>query len=224
MRKNGIIQGGSNVHPSSSLGAIYIDSTYGWRVYYQETDGDIGELVGNNGWSAGTLGGTGIAGSPIAVALLSGPIINVYYVEGSVGCNCLYILSWNGGWASSKIIRFNKQSSLTSRIGQLPTTAFVSSWSPNQVSLAATSQTQPYNNFRTYFIGRDKEVWEFGLNDKQEWNPDPAQSPVWADCDYAAGGITAIGWDDQIRFYYVVGGEVVQAALSGTSWSESGVE
>jgi len=203
LRKNGYVWSGSGVHPSSSLAALYLDSSYGWRLYYQDSNGVLAELVGDNGWSTGTpsTNAKPRVGSPIAASLLPGPNINVFYVD--TGNADLYYLQWVGSWSSPTLL----------------TTALVSSWDGTVVSLAATAQTQS-TDLRTYFISSDREVWEFGLNSNLQWNSQPAQSPVWAKSDLAAGGIAAVGWADQVRFYYIVDGTVVQADLGGTSWSE----
>jgi hypothetical protein len=95
-----VIQSGTNVNPSSSLAAIYMDATWGWRVYYQTTGGAIEELVGANGWSTGNGGvalGTGIKGTAITVSMISSPDLNLFYIDAFA--DTLYFTAYTSGWS-----------------------------------------------------------------------------------------------------------------------------
>jgi hypothetical protein len=104
---------------------------------------------------------------------------------------------------------------------QVTTTSVSLPWNGNQVSIAATAQTQPIY-WRLYFVGTDHNVYEFYEGATGGWTPVPDHVDAWASIDEIAGGIAAIGWGSDIRFYYVSGGEMVQAVLTGTTpaWSE----
>jgi Fungal fucose-specific lectin len=96
--QTGIIQSGTNVNPSSSLAAIYMDAAYGWRVYYQTTSRSIQELVGGNGWNTGTTLGSGLSGTAITVAMISVPNLNLFYIDSSSGS--LYFMAFTGSWSA----------------------------------------------------------------------------------------------------------------------------
>lgn len=99
--KTQVIQSGTNVNPSSSLAAIYMDATWGWRVYYQATGGAIEELIGNNGWSTGNGGvalGTGIKGTAITISMISTPNLNVFYIDAFT--DTLYFTVYTSGWST----------------------------------------------------------------------------------------------------------------------------
>jgi hypothetical protein len=93
-----IIQSGTNVNPSSSIAAIYMDAAWGWRVYYQTTSGTIQELVGGKSWNTGTTLGSGIAGTAITVAMISAPNLNVFYLDSST--DSLYFMAYTSGWSA----------------------------------------------------------------------------------------------------------------------------
>jgi hypothetical protein len=93
-----VIQSGTNVNPSSSLAAIYMDASYGWRVYYQAISGSIQELVGGNSWKTGSTLGTGISGTAITVAMISVPNLNVFYIDYST--SSLYFMAFTYDWSN----------------------------------------------------------------------------------------------------------------------------
>lgn len=92
------IQSGTNVDPLSSIGAIYLDAQWGYRVYYQTTDGTLQELVGSNGWNTGEALSFGISGTPITVAAVTAPDLQVFYINKAI--NALYFQAYKGGWSA----------------------------------------------------------------------------------------------------------------------------
>lgn len=79
------------------------------------------------------------------------------------------------------------------------------------------------SDMRAYYVGTDKGVYEFintSPSSSTSWNSLPDQSSVWTDADQAGAGISAVGWEDQVRFFQIIGGELVQAALSNETWTE----
>jgi hypothetical protein len=93
------IQSGTNVNPSSSLAAIYMDAAYGWRVYYQTTSSKIQELVGFSGsWNTGTTLGSGLSGTAITVSMISVPNLNVFYIDSST--TSLYFMAFTSSWSA----------------------------------------------------------------------------------------------------------------------------
>jgi hypothetical protein len=96
------IQSGTNVNPSSSLAAIYMDATWGWRVYYQAKGGAIQELVGTNGWNTGSTLATGITGTAITVAMISPPNLNVFYINAFT--DTLYFTSYTNSWSTGWLL------------------------------------------------------------------------------------------------------------------------
>ena len=79
-----------------------MDSFSGWRVYYQDSNGVVSELVGQGGgWGIGSLDSESHKanfGSPIAVSMEASPNLYVFYVDASDD-DLTYTTSatgWNG--------------------------------------------------------------------------------------------------------------------------------
>jgi hypothetical protein len=54
------------------------------------------------------------------------------------------------------------------------------------------------------------------------WSNNSDNSPEWPLSDRsAAGAIAGIGFDDQVRLYWVNGGKAVQADLNNQTWTAS---
>jgi hypothetical protein len=85
----------------------------------------------------------------------------------------------------------------------------------------AVAQTDP-DMLRTYYIGTEKEFYEFWCATTTSWNcfsDVPDQSTAWTTSDSTGpGAVGAIGWVDQVRFYYFHEGDIVQADLDDTNW------
>jgi hypothetical protein len=204
LTKTTVIQSGTNVNPSSSIAAIYMGASYGWNVYYQTTSGIIQELVGGESWTNGSVLGTGISGTAITVAMISAPNLNVFYIDSS--STSLYFMAFTSSWSAPTQV----------------TSASVPSWNGSaSISLAAIAQTDP-DMLRTYYIGTDNEFHEFRCATTTSWNCSsdvPDQATAWTSSDSAGpGAVGAIGWLDQVRFYYFHDGNIVQADLDDTKW------
>jgi len=91
-------------------------------------------------------------------------------------------------------------------------------------ALAAISQSGTDETSRLYYLGTDKQIYEYKADEVGNWTTSPDQSNEWALNDETQGRIAAIGWDDQVRVYYQSNGEVVESSLSGDVWfAASGV-
>lgn len=102
------------------------------------------------------------------------------------------------------------------------TSGTLTSWNTSISSLASAAQSKP-NALRTYYIGTNEEIYEFGIDTNQTWTTmtgTPDQSPRWSTSDgLGPGGIASLGWSDQMRLYYFHGGNLREAALNDTVWS-----
>ncbi|KAE9373606.1 hypothetical protein N431DRAFT_465887 [Stipitochalara longipes BDJ] len=187
------IQSGTNINPSSFLAAIYMDAQWGYRVYYQTTTGTIHELE-----------------RQFTVAMISAPSLNVFYIN--YATNTLYFQAFteaNGGWGWSAATQL--------------TSASISTWNRSPtVSRAAIAQTEP-ETLRIYYIGKDDEFLEFLCTTTDSWNclsDSPDQSLAWTASDSTGpGAVGAIGWQNQVRFYYFHDGNMMQADLDGGTWT-----
>lgn len=75
---------------------------------------------------------------------------------------------------------------------------------------------------RIYYVGTDNEFYEFRCATEASWNcgSDPPDQPgTWTLSDSTGrGAVGAIGWANQVRFYYFHRGNILQADLDGTNW------
>jgi hypothetical protein len=92
----------------------------------------------------------------------------------------------------------------------------------DSLSLAAIAQTEP-DMLRVYYIGTDDEFHEFFCETTNSWDclsDAPDQSASWTASDSPGpGAFGAIGWQNQVRFYYFHDGDLVQADLDGMAWA-----
>ncbi|RDW61647.1 hypothetical protein BP5796_11539 [Coleophoma crateriformis] len=191
-------------HASTGLAAVNIES-YGWRVYYQNADGYISELAKGSSWNKGkVVGGLAYSGSPIAASFITIPQINLFYVEADAAE--LYTLSYSGSWSTASAL----------------TKSDVSTWNGTSVSLASAGQNAT-DLMRTYYIGDDKGIYEYYNTSATAWKSTPDQSSQWKNADSLAGGLAAVGWTANIRLYYAVSDQIVEAALIKSSWREGAI-
>ena len=90
-------------------------------------------------------------------------------------------------------------------------------WDPTSHIAAASENTSVL--FRTYYVGENKEVYE-RYKQGDTWTGESDQSPVWPTADRPGAGIAAVGWQDQIRLYYISTGRLVEEVLMGGNWSQ----
>ncbi|XMA07259.1 hypothetical protein WAI453_000050 [Rhynchosporium graminicola] len=206
LRNTFIIVPSTGVHPNTQLAAIYLSSAFGYRLYYQSPSSVLQELVvDNTGWHNGeVLPVAAIAGSPLSVTITKvespTPRLVVFYVDDKTRTlfSVTYYIEWKLGVA-------------------LSTTALYA-WTTN-TALASITQTNSVY-IRAYYIGSDKEIYEMlDPGAGTVWSTDSDRDPNWPKADFsAAGGLVGIGWDDQVRVYYLSGGVVKQLSVSGGNW------
>ncbi|CZS92038.1 uncharacterized protein RCO7_10784 [Rhynchosporium graminicola] len=204
LRNTFIIVPSTGVHPNTQLAAIYLSSAFGYRLYYQSPSSVLQELVvDNTGWHNGeVLPVAAIAGSPLSVTITKvespTPRLVVFYVDDKTRTlfSVTYYIEWKLGVA-------------------LSTTALYA-WTTN-TALASITQTNSVY-IRAYYIGSDKEIYEMlDPGAGTVWSTDSDRDPNWPKADFsAAGGLVGIGWDDQVRVYYLSGGVVKQLSSKGS--------
>jgi hypothetical protein len=214
----------ATVHASSQLAAVYIVS--GYRVYHQTTTGTLQELVGTGtSWRAGaSLVAKAIGGSPLSVSMASNAKMNVFYVDSTT--TSLSWISYDGGWSTRKFpfttsyLPSHTNPFLAAALSSTPLTAF----DGTTTALAAIAETDP-SYLRTYYIGNDTEVYEMlgpATMNGFSWKPNSDQSHIWPTADSnSVGSLVGIGWEDQVRLYYVMGGKIEQLNLSNKTWTAS---
>lgn len=105
-----IAQAGLNVHPSSSLAALWLGAA-GFRVYYQTTANYLQEVTGTDTkWKAGAVLSKAAAakGSPLAASMVTVAKINLFYVGASD--LALYNINYSAGWGTRKSRLFKNAS------------------------------------------------------------------------------------------------------------------
>ncbi|PMD20409.1 hypothetical protein NA56DRAFT_180764 [Hyaloscypha hepaticicola] len=200
------IAAGTTADASSSLAAVYLEASSGWRAFYQATNGTILELVGTfKGWRAGAVLSTAdaIAGSPLALSMLTAPKMNIFYVDSST--SSIYSISYNDGWQTPSAL----------------TSTAITKWNGSNTSLAAVQESEPLY-MRTYYVGTDSEIHEFNSNPGGPFSKKSDQSPEWEVLDtQGPGALAGIGWLDQVRLYYVSQGKLVQSSLNNVTWAST---
>lgn len=217
------IAAGITADASSSLAAVYLEASSGWRAYYQATNGTILEVVGTfRGWKAGAVLSTAdaIGGSPLALSMMTAPEMNIFYVDSST--SSINSISYNNGWQTRKFehLQFLLKFQLTSLASALTSMA-ITKWNGSSTSLATIQESEPLY-MRTYYVGTDSEIHEFNSNPGGTFSKKPDQSSQWEVLDtQGPGALAGIGWSDQVRLYYVSQGKLVQSSLNNTTWGST---
>ncbi len=71
-------------------------------MYYQNTNKSLQELVGTGTtWKAGAaLDASAVAGSSLALSMVSSPDMNIFYVDSKT--ETLFVINYSGGWKTRK--------------------------------------------------------------------------------------------------------------------------
>ncbi|CZR56945.1 uncharacterized protein PAC_06834 [Phialocephala subalpina] len=196
---------------NTGLTAVNVSNQKDWRVYYHDNKGFISQLQGNeSGFNTGErIGGSGLNASSIAAVNVNSTTnnVNLFYVDSS--SQNLYNMQFtDGAWTTP-----------------LPISASpFSTWNPLSGLGAAYSVGQ--DQLHVYFTGTDTSIYEYvGNNASQttntKWINQPSRQRIWANADYAGADVTALGWTDQVRFWQVSQGKMVQGALNNATWTET---
>lgn len=95
--------------PSSGLAAVYLGSSLGWRVFYQDDNNAVTQLAGTSdtsglvAWDSGLIiASAALNGSSLAVALVPPVNMAVFYVDAT--SQALYTLqySYSTNWQTRK--------------------------------------------------------------------------------------------------------------------------
>ncbi|KAG9228684.1 hypothetical protein BJ875DRAFT_489620 [Amylocarpus encephaloides] len=197
-----IIVSSTDVYSYSSLAAINVDGGPK-KLYYQRSDKKIQEIVGNDGWGKGQEFETALDGSPITLSMVDSPSVNVYYLNDQNTLRQNWLDKASDSWDGP----FDFSSSM------------LQNWPNNNPRFAAAGNTDPITQ-RFYYIDSNNQVQEY-VRESGTWT---AQLGSWPQSEGPPGGIAAIGWKDQIRFYYMSGGELAQGYLDGTTWRKTSME
>ncbi|PBP18204.1 hypothetical protein BUE80_DR011105 [Diplocarpon rosae] len=200
----------------TGLAAVNVNMAKDWRVYYTDRDGYLSEVRGDTaGFDSGkSLGGTVLNGSSIAALNINTTTnnINIFYVDSST--RALFKMQYvaeEGDWTKPSIV----------------SSALIESWNP--LSGLAASYTSKQDKLHVYYTGLDRGIYEFiGSKASQTgnttWSPLPDHNPAWVEADTVGASIAAFGWNEQGRFYHVKNGNLVEAALANTTWSQVSID
>ncbi|KAL3426765.1 hypothetical protein PVAG01_00274 [Phlyctema vagabunda] len=194
----------------TDLAAVTVNDAQDWRVYYQDQSGSISELMGNAaGFGTGSIiGGAGLNASSMAAVNIDSSTnnINVFFVDGTT--KKLSTLQFvDGAWTLPQVVSseqagfYNPLSGLSACYSSIP------------------------DQIHVYYTGLDRNIYEFTSNKAStvspEWVPQPITNSTWATADYIGADVTAVGWDDQVRFFQMNEGKVFERILSNTTWTEA---
>jgi len=194
----------------TGLAAVNINDAQDWRVYFYDEAGILSEIAGNSsGFDMGTpFGGSALNSSGIAAVNVNSTTnnINVFYVDQLT--EALFTTEFtDGAWT-------------------LPTTVSpdrVVSWNPTSGLAAAYSNST--DQIHVYYTGIDSGVYEFLGSNASTTNTtyaaQPGRNHIWATADYPGADISAVGWLDEVRFFQVAQGKMVQGILNHTIWTET---
>ncbi|KAH9216096.1 hypothetical protein DL95DRAFT_388101, partial [Leptodontidium sp. 2 PMI_412] len=103
----------------------------------------------------------------------------------------------------------------------------IDNWNPRSGLGAAYTVSQ--DQLHVYYTGLDAGIYEFlgsgaSKTINTSWAPQPGRNHLWATADFVGAPISAVGWDDQARFYQVKRGNLAEGALKNTTWTEAFIE
>ncbi|KAH7342598.1 hypothetical protein BKA65DRAFT_478470 [Rhexocercosporidium sp. MPI-PUGE-AT-0058] len=206
----------TQIAPSNftGLAAVNVNNAQDWRVYYHDEDGSISELQGDNsGFNLGRpIGGSGLNASSIAAVNVNSTTnnINVFYVDGLT--HALFKMQFTAdNWTKPSIVSPD----------------LIPFWNPNSGLGAAYTEAQ--DQIHVYYTGLDLGIYEFlgsgaSKSVNTTWAGQPGRNHLWATADFIGAPITAVGWDDQARFYQVKAGNLAEGHLSNMTWTEAFID
>ncbi|KAI1004487.1 hypothetical protein K3495_g3728 [Podosphaera aphanis] len=199
------------VSRETGLAAVNVNNSQDWRVYYHDQSGFISQLQGNaSGFDTGArIGGEGLNGSDITAVNINSTTNNIHVFYTDMLTQALFTLQFENNWTTPRPV----------------SNARVNNWNP--YSGLGSAYRPALDQLHVYYTGLDKGVYEFVLNGTNTSNnsntsfqPQPDGSRPWAEADYVGADITAIGWDDQLRFFQPARGRLVMGELNNTNWGE----
>lgn len=223
----------TQIAPSNftGLAAVNVNKAQDWRVYYHDEDGYISELQGDNsGFNLGkTIGGQGLNASSIAAVNVNSTTnnINVFYVDGLT--QALFKMQFTANYWTKRtdLLPRNVEPLANWFVASIVSNDLIDNWNPRSGLGAAYTLTQ--DQLHVYYTGLDSDIYEFlGSNASQttntSWASQPSHNHLWASADHVGAPITAVGWDDQARFYQVKAGYLAEGALSNATWTEAFID
>ncbi|RKF66858.1 hypothetical protein GcC1_108002 [Golovinomyces cichoracearum] len=202
------------VSRDTGLASVSINNSQDWRVYYHDHYGFISQVKGNSSsFNLGSrIGGEGLNGSDITAVNINSSTNNIHVFYTDMLTKSLFNLQLQGNWTTPRPV----------------SNARVTNWNP--YSGLGSAYRPSLDQLHVYYTGLDKGVYEFVLNgtsgssgttgSNSSFQPQPDGSRPWAEADYEGADITAIGWEDQVRFFQPARGRLVMGELNDTTWGE----
>ncbi|KAI0018829.1 hypothetical protein F4780DRAFT_494549 [Xylariomycetidae sp. FL0641] len=228
-----ISNGAPKLATDTSIAAVLLGSTEGYRVFYNDLDGTLQEIgyTSNDSWSyKGVVSHDKISSSAISVT---------YYADNSNmtilrprDSENIGVSQWHDDglwWLTS----FPEPLSITGNSSTNATDADeltldsgdpayeLPSWSGSPSAIAAGID----NSLTRYafYIGTDKKLYQI-YNGKEGWlKSTRGTSSQWPDADTAGGylGISSDYTTQEIRLYYMSGGKLVEVASNDGQWADA---
>jgi hypothetical protein len=230
----------NRVANGSTIAAVFLGlgPNKGWKVFYHNIKYQLTVVANIDGvwdleWTV--IGSTAVRGSGIAATMFSAPnFVEVLYVDAASGS--IYAAENMGGqWIGRKTPSppyqgySNTDMERASPISSVPSLALLPT-----PSLAISYAFTP-DNFHAYYTGSDSEIYEYvgvGVSSSffpaaissnstgkstRGWTSTPDHNQTWASSEGPGAPVVSTGWSDQIRFFQMLGGDVVSSAFNSTS-------
>ncbi|RDW72811.1 hypothetical protein BP6252_06718 [Coleophoma cylindrospora] len=209
---NNVISSQLDLPPSNQTGlaAVNVNDAQDWRVYFHDIRGMLTEVGGNaSGFGSGTVvGSAALNKSSIAATNVNSTTnnINVFYVDAKT--QFLTTIEFvNGTWTIPGSVTPRKQLA----------------W--NALAGLSACYTKTLDQLHVYYTAGDQGIYEFlGTNvstSKTTWGVRPGRNHVWSTADYPSADISAVGWQDQARFFQITQGKIIEGSLDNTTWTEA---
>ncbi|KAL2694459.1 hypothetical protein Neosp_001037 [[Neocosmospora] mangrovei] len=193
----------NGVHPDTKLAALRLgnDST---RVYFQASGSNIWALNGDDadaeGWVGSNLMGGVRTGSSIAATRSNATDVHVFFVANSTGF----------------MRTFNHADALDSDDSQVVDDEPASSWQAS--AFFDATYIPSLNSYRVFYTNPSSgSIVSYSRSGTQTtWTSN--SDNAWG---RPASGITAVGWEDNIRLFYYQSSSLTMSVNDGDDWDDA---
>ncbi|PVH78367.1 hypothetical protein DL98DRAFT_516843 [Cadophora sp. DSE1049] len=209
----------------SGLESVYINSTAGYRIFYHNSDKYVTQLAGSGDgtWDHGqTISGKALKGSSITATVVGGDIV-VLYVDDKD--KILYnVQATDGRWRnptpvlSSALFKWKALAPISAsyQSGTDILSVFYTGSDAFIYQLYATNAST--DAFAEITRGDLQASSTSGIS-TAGWNTEPYRDLSWGPSDAAGAEIASLSWDNQSRFFRLIGGTLAESIEINGVWS-----